>query len=99
MRPRQGCPLLLMARCVGPGATGPVVKETAVASNEKLPGTSVEVGRPSEAVSTRSRSAPVGHLPVSELAADRPGGPSPFGDDIEFPLPVEELRYTHTTTP
>ncbi len=40
-----------------------------------------------------------GRLPVSELAADRPGGPSPFGDDQEFPLPVEELRYTHSTTP
>jgi succinate dehydrogenase / fumarate reductase iron-sulfur subunit len=39
-----------------------------------------------------------GRLPVSELAADRPGGPSPFGDDVVFPLPVDELRYTHTVT-
>ena len=70
-----------------------------MASSEQLPGTSVEVGQPSDALSTRSRTVQPGHLAVSELAADRPGGPSPFGDDIEFPLPVGELRYTHTTTP
>ena len=40
-----------------------------------------------------------GHLPVSELVADRPAAPSPFGDDLTFPLPVESLKYTHTTTP
>lgn len=70
-----------------------------MASAEQLPGTSVEVGEPSEAVSTRTRPVKPGHLPVSELVADRAGGPSPFGDDLTFPLPVEELRYTHTTTP
>jgi hypothetical protein len=40
-----------------------------------------------------------GHLPVSELIADRAAAPSPFGDDQTFPLPVEELTYTPTTTP
>jgi hypothetical protein len=68
-----------------------------MASVEKLPGTSVQVGEPSEAV--RSRPVKVGRLPISEMAYDRPAAPSPFGDDVEFPLPVEELRYTHTTTP
>ncbi|MBX6358104.1 MAG: hypothetical protein IRZ05_19930 [Micromonosporaceae bacterium] len=34
-------------------------------------------------------------LPVSEIAFDRPGGPSPFGDDLAVPLPVERLRYQH----
>ncbi len=66
---------------------------------DTLPGTSVTVGQPSDAVIARSRPVKVGHLPVSELAYDRPAAPSPFGDEIEFPLPVEELRYTHTTTP
>ncbi len=31
---------------------------------------------------------------VSELAADTAGSMAPFGD-IEFPLPVESLGYTH----
>jgi len=34
-------------------------------------------------------------LPVSELAFDRPGGPSPFGEDLTFPLPAERLEYRH----
>lgn len=39
-------------------------------------------------------SAPV-DFHVNELAADHAGGMSPFGDDLEFPLPIEKLRYTH----
>ena len=35
--------------------------------------------------------------PVSELAADRTGALSPFGD-ITFPLPADELPYTHPVT-
>lgn len=70
-----------------------------MASTEQLPGTSIEVGEPSQAIATRSRAVRAGHLTVSELAAEQAGGPSPFGDDIDFPLPVEELRYTHAATP
>jgi hypothetical protein len=33
--------------------------------------------------------------PVNELLAQNPGAQSPFGDDITFPLPVEQLYYTH----
>jgi succinate dehydrogenase / fumarate reductase iron-sulfur subunit len=36
-----------------------------------------------------------GRLPVSELAFDRAGAASPFGDDLRFPLPVELLSYAH----
>ncbi|WP_018351832.1 hypothetical protein [Longispora albida] len=36
-----------------------------------------------------------GHLPVNELLFDKAGAPSPFGDDLEFPLPVESLSYVH----
>jgi succinate dehydrogenase / fumarate reductase iron-sulfur subunit len=32
---------------------------------------------------------------ISEFAADVAGSLSPFGDDIEFPLPVERLGYRH----
>jgi hypothetical protein len=34
---------------------------------------------------------------VSELATDRTGALSPFGD-IAFPLPADELPYTHPIT-
>jgi hypothetical protein len=32
---------------------------------------------------------------VNELAADQAGGLSPFGPELEFPLPVSKLRYVH----
>jgi hypothetical protein len=34
---------------------------------------------------------------VSELAADRVGALSPFGD-LEFPLPADSLPYVHPVT-
>ncbi|MGI8762049.1 MAG: hypothetical protein ACR2LF_12300 [Jatrophihabitantaceae bacterium] len=34
---------------------------------------------------------------VNELAADKAGAMSPFGPELEFPLPVRSLRYTHPT--
>ena len=40
-----------------------------------------------------------GRLPVSEFTLDRSGAASPFGDDVEFPLPVESLRYQPATKP
>jgi len=33
--------------------------------------------------------------PVNELLSQLTGAQSPFGDDLEFPLPVEQLHYTH----
>ena len=60
---------------------------------DKLPGTPVAEGEPP----IRSRSVKSGHLPVSELAFDRPAAPSPFGDDQTFPLPVESLSYIPST--
>ncbi len=38
---------------------------------------------------------PAGRLPVTEFAFNRAGAASPFGDDINFPLPTEQLTYTH----
>ena len=70
-----------------------------MAETDELPGTEVREGVAPERGTRRSRNMPDGRLPVSELAFDLPGGPSPFGDDVQFPLPVEQLRYTHTTTP
>jgi hypothetical protein len=46
---------------------------------------------------SRAYVVPDGRLPVSELALDRPGAGSPFGDDLSLPLPAERLTYTHPT--
>jgi hypothetical protein len=35
------------------------------------------------------------HLPVSEFLSERPGPLSPFGEDVEFPLPPEQVAYVH----
>lgn len=35
--------------------------------------------------------------PVSELAADRQGSLSPYGDE-EFPVPADTLPYVHPVT-
>ena len=35
--------------------------------------------------------------PVSELASDRVGASSPFGD-LAFPLPADDLPYLHPVT-
>jgi hypothetical protein len=32
---------------------------------------------------------------VNELAADQAGGLSPFGPEMQFPLPIESIHYTH----
>lgn len=44
---------------------------------------------------SRAKVVKPGRLPVSEFAFDRAGAGSPFGDDITFPLPVENLTYRH----
>ena len=40
---------------------------------------------------------PEGRLPVSEFAAEMQGGLSPFGEDVEFPLPMDKVAYRHPT--
>jgi hypothetical protein len=35
-------------------------------------------------------------LPVSEFLFHRPGAASPFGDDLQFPLPAGALSYRHS---
>lgn len=35
---------------------------------------------------------------VTELSSTRSGGLSPYGEDMEFPLPVEQLPYVHPHT-
>ena len=40
-----------------------------------------------------------GHLPVNELLFDRAGAGSPFGDEVDFPLPTDRLIYRHPDKP
>jgi succinate dehydrogenase / fumarate reductase iron-sulfur subunit len=40
---------------------------------------------------------PEGKLPLSEVLFDRAGAGSPFGDDVTFPVPPEQLNYHHAT--
>jgi hypothetical protein len=39
------------------------------------------------------------HIPVdfhvNEIAADQAGSLSPYGPELEFPLPLDQIRYTH----
>ena len=72
-----------------------------MAAEAKMPGTAVTENDATESPGHDAgpRSPVDGQLPVSEILADRPAAPSPFGDDQTFPLPVEELTYTPTTTP
>lgn len=32
---------------------------------------------------------------ISELAADMAGSLSPYGQDVDFPLPLDKIRYVH----
>jgi succinate dehydrogenase / fumarate reductase iron-sulfur subunit len=34
-----------------------------------------------------------GKMPLTEFTFDRPGAASPFGDDVAFPLPPDDLNY------
>ncbi|CAM3910552.1 hypothetical protein [Smaragdicoccus niigatensis] len=43
-------------------------------------------------------SVPDGEHAISELASNRAGGLSPFGEDTTFPVPVESLPYRHPVT-
>ncbi len=38
---------------------------------------------------------PDGKLAVTEVTFDRPGAASPFGEDVEFPLPPSSIDYQH----
>jgi hypothetical protein len=44
---------------------------------------------------SREKPAKEGHLPVTELIAERAGPLSPFGEDVEFPLPPDQVAYVH----
>jgi NADH-quinone oxidoreductase subunit B len=40
-----------------------------------------------------------GRLPLSETTAERQGAASPFGEDVAFPLPGDDVDYQHPPDP
>jgi hypothetical protein len=70
------------------------LKGISVAGQNKHPGTAITGGAGERQTTAEDMT---GHLSVSELVADRPAAPSPFGDDQTFPLPVETLTYIPST--
>jgi hypothetical protein len=56
----------------------------------------VAKGRPGR-VDPHWPEGPDGGHPVTELTSDSQGALSPFGS-VTFPLPVEDLGYTHPVT-
>ncbi len=72
-----------------------------MAAEAKMPGTAVTENDATESHGHDAgpRSPVDGHLPVSEILADRAAAPSPFGDDQTFPLPPETLSYQHPSKP
>jgi hypothetical protein len=41
------------------------------------------------------RAATATQFHVDEFAASQAGSLSPYGQDIEFPLPLDKINYTH----
>ena len=44
---------------------------------------------------SRERTVKPGRLPVTEATYGKAGAASPFGDDVTFPLPMDEIDYDH----
>ncbi|GII21110.1 succinate dehydrogenase/fumarate reductase iron-sulfur subunit [Planosporangium mesophilum] len=42
---------------------------------------------------------PDGKLPVTEFTGQLAGAQSPFGDDVEFPMPATDINYQHPNRP
>jgi succinate dehydrogenase / fumarate reductase iron-sulfur subunit len=51
--------------------------------------------KPSDREPSRTQIVPEGRIPVSEFAAEVQGGLSPFGEDVQLPLPTDALTYRH----
>jgi hypothetical protein len=57
---------------------------------------SAEAGRePQRRRRDRNKPPKPGRLPITEATSDRAGAGSPFGDDLVFPMPPDQLGYEH----
>ncbi len=62
--------------------------ESDASRSSDVAGTADGAGRPG-----RARAVKPGRLAVSETSFDKAGAPSPFGEDVRFPLPVDRLSF------
>ncbi|MDP9797707.1 succinate dehydrogenase / fumarate reductase iron-sulfur subunit [Catenuloplanes nepalensis] len=64
-----------------------------------LPPPEAADGEPSPQRARRGPQAPAidadGHMAITELTFENQGAGSPFGDDVRFPLPPDEINYHH----
>jgi succinate dehydrogenase / fumarate reductase iron-sulfur subunit len=71
------------------------LENMAPSSTVGVAGTSGGVPNSSVRPPENAPTGPDGHMDVSEILAPQQGGMSPFGEDIEFPLPPEQVTYHH----
>jgi succinate dehydrogenase / fumarate reductase iron-sulfur subunit len=71
------------------------LENMAPSSTVGVAGTSGGVPNSSVRLPENAPTGPDGHMDVSEILAPQQGGLSPFGEDIEFPLPPEQVTYHH----
>ncbi|MGA5301668.1 succinate dehydrogenase/fumarate reductase iron-sulfur subunit [Nucisporomicrobium flavum] len=74
-------------------STGGSGQSMAPSTSEGVTGVAAGLGKSGAPLPTAPALNPDGRLDVAELLAERPGGPSPFGDDQQFPLP--NVTYNH----
>jgi hypothetical protein len=87
-------------------APGVEISRVNTAASEYRPAASAAAAAPvsplveATTVIPAARPGPVGpaedEFHISEFAANVAGSLSPFGDDVEFPLPAERLSYRHS---
>jgi succinate dehydrogenase / fumarate reductase iron-sulfur subunit len=74
----------------GPGS-GSMAPSTSTGVTGVAAGTPFSSARSPEGAPIRED----GRMDISELLLPQQGGPSPFGDDQEFPLPTDHITYNH----
>jgi succinate dehydrogenase / fumarate reductase, iron-sulfur subunit len=85
----------VFASAARPAASGDADDSMAPSTSGGVTGVSAGTPFSSSRQPEAAAVGPDGKLDVSELAASQQGGPSPFGDDQEFPLPSSGVVYNH----
>jgi succinate dehydrogenase / fumarate reductase iron-sulfur subunit len=77
-------------------ASGPTVHETSSTAPHVPGGVAWDSPLPPPVIAALHDDGRIG---VTEFTLDRSGAASPFGDDVQLPLPVERLRYQPPSAP
>jgi succinate dehydrogenase / fumarate reductase iron-sulfur subunit len=80
------------------GAAQAATGTGAASSPEGAAGAQGEISR-REAAGQAAPVGPDGKLPITEATSEFAGASSPFGDDVEFPMPVQDITYEHPAAP